>query len=250
MIIRKPMKSLKTRLAAGVLTAGLAGAAETSFAAAADPFALYGSEIRFNVLMDGSPVGSHVVSFDKTEDGLKVRSDFNIGVKFLFFSAYEFSYRSDATWRGGKLADLSARIDDNGELTVVNAVNAGNKLIIEGPKGRHEAAAEIFPTNHWNPAVLNTRLGVVLNTLTGRPNEVMIVKGDEETVETGAGPRVATRYDYQGELRNRVWYDKAGRWVRMKFQAKGGQTIEYVCEICGPGGQKLTGRETDGRYIR
>ena len=88
----------------------------------------------------------------------------------------------------------------------------------------------LFPTNHWNAGVLGqTR---VLNTLTGKINNVSILSKGIETVSTENGPIKATRYVYSGDLDNEVWYDDLGRWVKMRFKASDGSTINYVCKSC------------------
>ena len=45
----------------------------------------------------------------------------------------------------------------------------------------------------------------------------------------------ATRYAYSGDLKADVWYDDAGRWVKLRFRGRDGSVIEYVCRRCqGP----------------
>ena len=60
-----------------------------------------------------------------------------------------------------------------------------------------------------------------------------------ENVVTEIGRIPATRFAYSGDLQNEVWYDDAGRWVKMRFKGRDGSTIEYVCRRCqgGPRGK-------------
>ena len=126
---------------------------------------------------------------------------------------------------------VDARVDDDGVQSRILATRAESTMRIEHAGGRFETAAPLFPTNHWNPRVLGERR--VLNTLNGYVNEVRIVPRGRETVPTERGLVPATRYAYTGDLDNEIWYDDVGRWVKMRFAAKGGSVIDYECIKCG-----------------
>ena len=137
----------------------------------------------------------------------------------------------------GELTILDSSTDENGEVFAFTAVREGNSMSIKGMKAE-ALKAPIFPTTHWNAAILGQRR--ILNTLTGRENAVEISRVGVETVTTENGEIRATRYAYTGDLTNEVWYDSAGRWVKMRFQGKDGSTIEYMCRRCQDGGSMTT----------
>ena len=198
-----------------------------------NPMSLYGDEIVFDVYREGTLVGSHTVQFSKNEEHLQVRTVFQLDIKFLFITAYSYLYESDALWRGDQLQKLEARVDDNGDLSFVRASLEGERLQIESVNGQVDSEVPLFPTNHWHAGVLNQTQ--VLNTLTGRVNDVRIVAGDREPIDTERGPIQATRFAYTGDLENEVWYDDAGRWVKMRFKGTDDSIIDYVCRRCQGG---------------
>ena len=198
-----------------------------------DPIALYGPEIRFDVLREGRPAGLHTVTFESTNDGVFVQSNFELKVDLLFVTLYRFLYRSDAHWHEGKLQRLTAKVNDNGSSFSVSANRDGNSLIVEHTQKTYEVSAPLYPTDHWNPLVLGQER--VLNTLTGRINNVTIEPIVREWVETELGDVSATLYAYTGDLDTEVWYDDYGRWVKMRFGARDGSTIEYICRSCQGG---------------
>jgi hypothetical protein len=224
-----PKSRVSARLlacAAACASLALSGAAATeprpesrSADRSSDPIALYGGLLDFAVYRDGDLAGSHRVNFERAGDSVIVTGRFELDVEILFFRAYRFDYVSVGRWR-----------DDNGAKSSVRASRTADGFSVEGPQGSLRTPAPLYPTNHWNAAVLGeTR---VLNTLTGRINKVSIDRTGQETVTTERGPVRATRYVYEGELRTEVWYDDAGRWVRMRFQARDGSTIDYACRRC------------------
>ena len=80
----------------------------------------------------------------------------------------------------------------------------------------------------------------VLNTLTGKMNNVRIEARGQEYVPTEGGDVKAMRYAYTGELETEVWYDQEDRWVKMRFVGKDGVSIDYVCRKCqGPNAEPI-----------
>jgi hypothetical protein len=202
-------------------------------ATSVDPFALYGSEIRFDVLRNGKAAGFHEVRFGKDRHDILVESTFELEIDVLFFTAFRYVYRSEARWTEAGLESLRAEVDDDGRPFSFAAVREGERIRITTGEGNALAEAPLFPTNHWNAGVLDQRR--VLNTVTGRVNDVRIEARGREPVETEAGTVMAVRYAYTGDLENEVWYDDAGRWVKMRFKGRDGSTIEYVCRRCQGG---------------
>lgn len=226
--------SLKSMVCAAALAAVVAGGAEARETAdpapAVDPLKLYGEEIHFDVYREGSKVGFHRVQFERDGDVVSVGSTFELKINILFFTAFEFLYQSEAIWRDGHMESLSVAVDDDGDEKAVSVARDGDRMAVENATERFAVSGALYPTNHWNPGVLGqTR---VLNTLTGRINNVDIVPQGRELVETERGKQPAMKFAYTGDLQTEVWYDDAGRWVKMRFKGKDGSTIEYKCKRC------------------
>lgn len=217
--------------AAFLVVASQAGAREElPRAEAVDPTALYGAGIDFDVYREGKKVGYHKVRFDRDGKDLLVSSEFHLKIRILFLTAFEYLYQAEGRWRDGHLQRLEAAVNDNGTQMSVEAKLSGGLVAVTSAAGTVTERAPIYPTNHWNASVLpETR---VLNTLTGKINDVGIERRGREQVATEAGQVSATRYAYTGDLEADVWYDDAGRWVKLRFAARDGSVIEYACRRC------------------
>lgn len=113
----------------------------------------------------------------------------------------------------------------------MEAVATGGKLEIKGPRGERVIDGWIFPTNHWNVAQVSSEK--VLNSITGQIDHIAVRPREVETIVTPHGHILAERFEYTGELHDtHVWYDRAGRWVKMSFKARDGSWIEYRCTSC------------------
>ncbi|WP_416899094.1 MAG: DUF6134 family protein [Minwuia sp.] len=226
------MKTPSAVLASLFLAALPAGAGATT---AFDPLAAYGDRMSFEVYRDDSRIGTHEVRFRRDGESVAVDVNFDVAVKMLGLTVYRFSYDSDSVWRDGRPERLVSRIDDDGTPSEVRAEMANGATVVSGPKGTVSRDGVIFPTNHWNPAVVSEN--VVVNTLTGELAEVRIAPAGTETVNTNLGPVRAVRYSYSGDLRDTsVWYDDKGRWVKLAFTDSRGGRVEYRCIECGRAG--------------
>lgn len=226
-----PLRSVALAIALTATTPVLAGG-ETCQSGTTwrDPLDLYGNELVFSVFRDGDKVGFHRVVFRSVGDSLIAESEFSLAVKVLFFTAYRYRYTSTDVWRQGCLVSVDATVDENGNQTSVRADAEERRLTIAGPSGIETADAGIFPTNHWHDGVIGAQR--VLNTITGKVADVRIVDDGVDWVTVNGETYPARRYHYTGDLRNTVWYDDDGRWVKMRFTAEDGSTIEYVCAQC------------------
>ena len=198
-----------------------------------DPIALYGNDIMFEVERSGQTVGHHKTEFAVKNGILLVSNTLSIEIKIIFINAFRFLYNSHAAWARGKLQELTVTVDDNGSTFLLNANRDADGLKIESANGSFRISEIVFPTNHWNAKVLGQ--SKVLNTLTGRINQVRIDAVGKEPIMTERGKVMATKYLFSGELENTVWYDGAGRWVKMKFEGRDGIPITYNCRRCQGG---------------
>ena len=199
-----------------------------------NPFELYPNGLEFDVYRKGSRVGTHEVTFENDGNSWKVTSKFKLRVKVLFVTAYRFDFESTGVWRDGILQSLVAETNDNGKESSVDAYLAEDgKFYATGRKGPFVANNWVYPTTHWNVGAVES--DVVLNTLNGQLAKVEVLRKGIEPVDTQEdGPVEAERFEYTGELRDTIlWYDSDGRWVRMRFTTKQGETLNYVCRECG-----------------
>jgi len=196
-----------------------------------DPLELYGKEIVFDVMRNGAHVGQHRVDFKRTPGGLTVSVRMSIAIRFLGFDAYTYAYNSASQWRHGRLIHLNSNIDDDGTKKSVTVAAMGNGLSIQASDGHTVSSVPLYPTNHWNAGVLHA--SKVINTITGRVDDVRITLIGEDTVAFKGTTTEARHYRYSGDIKTDVWYDHYGRWVKMRFNASDGSTIEYHCRKCG-----------------
>lgn len=180
---------------------------------------LYGEEMHFDVKRNGKKIGDHFVTFKQENGTLAVKAETKIRVKFLFITAYKFDYKSEEIWQDNELRSLNAYTNDNGDVSEVNY-------------SYNDESSPLFSTNHWNPNVLEA--DHVLNTITGKINDVTISKMGWENLSIQDETVSALRHVYSGDLNDvTTWYDEQGRWVGLQFKGKDETVISYECNLCG-----------------
>ena len=195
------------------------------------PFDGYDSKIGFDVVRNGEVVGQHVTAFSHEGSDLIVESKMNLEITFLGVPVYSFDYRSLEKWSDGVLSHIDVDIKDGADQIKISSLLNTKELTIIAPSGTFRVGGPIISTNHWNEDVV--RQSRVLNTLTGKINQVKISNRGEERIPVKGSYVLATRYDYSGELTDTsVWYDARGRWSKLKFKARDGSTVEYICNTC------------------
>ncbi|MEK9678609.1 MAG: DUF6134 family protein [Rhodospirillaceae bacterium] len=75
----------------------------------------------------------------------------------------------------------------------------------------------------------------VVVTLTGKISEVWIDSTGTQVIQAQGATIQAVRYACTWEIETMVWYDAAGRWVKMMFKAQDGSMIAYRCRDSGLG---------------
>ena len=190
-----------------------------------NPFELYGGCIAFSVFRKGKKIGSHKVSFKGEPENFTVKAECHLAVNLLFFTAYKFQYSSVSQWSEGVLNSLDVSTTINGIKSRVKARREDYELSIIGKKGKSRVKLPIFPTDHWHFGVVDEN--IVINTLTGDLNNVVILRKNQERLTCGSRSFLAQRYSYTGDLKTDVWYDEEKRWVGMQFEGSDGGFVDY-----------------------
>jgi hypothetical protein len=212
-----------------IATSSSASAQNTS-PAFVDPIALYGDQVKYDILRNGQEVGQHRISFGRRGETTIAETRTDIDIPFLFLTGYRFDYQSKTVWRGDRLENLTAMTDDDGDRTSVEVVHRDRKFVVAGPNGSLTLAKQLLPTEHWSFAFIQA--DEILNTITGQVNRITRTKLASAFVPAANGIVRANRYRLDGDIQLETWYDDEGRWLGMRFAGKDGSLIEYRCRDC------------------
>ena len=196
------------------------------------PWDLYPNGLTFDVKRNGDRVGRHTVGFKQTGKAVfQVNTEMTVSITLFSIPVYRYRYTSETEWQAGQMIRLMAEQDDDGDVSRVLALRQDQTWAITGPEVRVKSQKQLYPTDHWHAGVIAQT--EVLDTLTGEITDVTITPGEAERIKAQGRLVTATPYRYTGDIEVTVWYDQAGRWVKMAFEAGEGSDMEYYCVECG-----------------
>lgn len=170
-------------------------------------------------------IGSDILTFSRDGEDLIVDVAINIEVNFLFITVHSLVSERRETWRNGRFVSYKSHTDENSELIEVTARAEGGKFVVEGPSGRAEADSPVFPTNPWNPEIVNST--VQMDTKTGELLNATVAPAGSETIEVAGRAVETSKYKVTGDLERELWFDANGNWIQLRFP-KDGETLTFT----------------------
>ncbi len=185
----------------------------------------HGDKLEFDVLRDGGPLGSHIVTFSRTGDTLTVETDVELKVTFGPVTFFEYIHDVTEKYTAGKLAWVGSRTKKDGRWKTLSAQAAGGGLKVAGEAFNGTLNGLVIPSTHWNQEEM--KQAAMFSTETGEMLPMKVTDRGMERLKVGSATIDARRYDVVSELTASFWYDAQGRWVKCAFEAEGSK-IEYV----------------------
>jgi uncharacterized protein DUF6134 len=206
-----------------LVSAAACGVMRTAVAQPASPES---KRLAFRLVREGNAIGTHVLTFARSDNRLDVHIEVDIAVRFGPLVLFRYTLRGLEQWQNGQVVHLDATTNDNGTADQMHADRDTRGLWIEGSQAsRYLAPSDALPATHWNMAELQTpwinlQGGRLLHPVVRRvgPGPVTMAGGQTET---------ATEYALSGDARLDIWYNAARQWSGLRFAAKDGSEVRY-----------------------
>jgi Family of unknown function (DUF6134) len=177
----------------------------------------------FEILMNGKPVGRHVVTV--TEAGSLTRARIEIDMAGRIGPiGFTYSHRCDEAWSGDTLVSINCTDRENRKTASLSGQRDGVNLKINGTGFKGNAPAGILPSSWWRAST--TRQRQIMDSRDGRIANFSVNRVGAETLQIGGAPVQTTHYRVRGVAAKDLWYDAQGRWVRSTFRLAG-QSFDY-----------------------
>lgn len=185
-------------------------------------------ELRFDVRLDDSPIGSQVFRIQKDGDRSRVSIEASFDVKFFFVTAYTYRHRNEEVWNGDCLASIESSTDDNGKPFRVRGANEDGAFVVETGKGRETLPSCVVSFSYWNPARLGA--GRLLNSQTGEYEAVRLRELGTAKVPFRGRDVDARHVLLEGDkIRIELWYAvEGGEWVALESTTTSGRRLKYL----------------------
>jgi hypothetical protein len=182
--------------------------------------------LAFRLIREGSPIGTHVLTFARTDNGLDVRIAVDIAVTFGPLVLFRYALRGREQWQNGSVVHVDATIDNDGTPEQMSADRDERGLWVEGSQSaRYLAPANALPATHWNMAELQVPW---INLQGGRLLHPLVQRlGSGPLAVAGGRTETATEYALSGDARLDLWYSALGQWSGLRFTANDSSEIRY-----------------------
>ena len=183
---------------------------------------------RFEVLLDGKPIGQHSFSLVENNGQAQIKTNANFAVKILGFTAYRYQHNNTETWQGACLSRMQASTNDNGDKLIVNGTRSNNSFTVKTATNSATLPACLKSFAYWNLAYMQTPQ--LLNSQTGELMNVRLQAMGNDNIMIGDQFTAAKRYRLTGkDLQIDLWYSAQNRWVGLESLADG-KRIRYVLQ--------------------
>jgi hypothetical protein len=182
-------------------------------------------ELVFDIVREGSKIGTHRFRFTRSGERVDVAIDIQIQVKVLLLTVFAYQHSNRETWEDGRLVKLATRTNDDGEEMQVVGVMTPAGFKVSGKAGEEMLTPPVMPTSYWRTGTVEARQ--MLNTQTGEVMNVTVTPGPETRIRARGRMIDARHYVISGDLRLELWYDRDDILVGLRFKASDGSTIHY-----------------------
>jgi hypothetical protein len=186
--------------------------------------------VTYRVLRDGAEAGRHVMTVSRTGSQLVVTNDIAIAVGLLGITVYRYEHVSTERWDGERLVALDSRTNKNGRKKRLEGRRSGERLVLTNQDGEHRSFRDSpITTALWHPRTPHQ--DTLLEIEDGWMKRLESRDLGRDEVPVGGRTLPAQRFRLGGEIGRDVWYDDAGRLVRVAFDSgKDGSRIVVAAE--------------------
>jgi hypothetical protein len=206
------------------LVASVAGAA--LFTAAGYSTGIAPRTWNFSAYLDDAPIGYHRFTLREDSARTELRSEARFEVKVMFITVYLYAHDAVEQWRGNCLESLTSRTDSNGDRQTVAGTREGAGFAIATGRSVETIDGCVMSFAYWNPAMLGQ--SQLLNSQTGKYEQVRIVALGEEKLSVRGEPVNAKRYRITGPRQPiDLWYSTGDEWLGLESTVAGGRRLRY-----------------------
>lgn len=179
--------------------------------------------LNFDIYMNGGRVGAHSVTVERAGEDTLVRVAIDMKGKVGLFS-FSYSHACTERWRAEQLQALNCRDQENKTINEVRAERGPAGLTVFRNGAQIATGVDALPSSWWRARTINQ--SQLLDTRDGKLMPVRTAKVGSPTITVGGATIAAGHHKLRSTTTTDIWYDSAGRWVKMKFKLSG-QNFEY-----------------------
>jgi Family of unknown function (DUF6134) len=179
----------------------------------------------FDVLLKGTRIGQHAVTFTPEGDGFRANTRLELRVKLAFITLVDLRHESRELWQAGRLMELASVTNDGDDLFEVTAAATKDGIRVESESGPIIAPPHIRTSNTiWDPRCMLQH--ELIDAQNGGVIGLVAEPLGEEHVEVAGRQMSAMRYrGITPNAAGQLWY-AGDELVKVQLEVRG-ETVDY-----------------------
>ena len=192
------------------------------------------NRIEFDIYRNNKNIGTHIFSFDKSNDNLAVESEIKFEIKKLGVVLYKYYVKGTEIYKDGKLIEFSSKTNQNGKSKYVNLKLAGKDFIVDGSSYKGKTKTEFLIGTWWNHSIVEAKAQI--SAVSGRIIHQKVTFLGKEAITINGKTYKTLHFNFSSidgslskdkRLNTDIWYEEDTlNWVKASFDKKG--KWEYV----------------------
>ena len=187
------------------------------------------NRIEFDIYRNDKHIGTHIFSFEKSGDGLSVKSEIKFSIKKLGIVLYKYYAVGTEVYEDRKMIKFNSETNQNGKNKYVNINLENDEYIVDGSSYKGKAPVDFLIGTWWNHNLVEAKAQI--SAVSGRIIKQKVTFFGKETIKFGDKSYSTLHYNFSStdkklgkgkKLNTDVWYDeKTLNWVKASFKKKG-----------------------------
>ena len=187
------------------------------------------NRIKFDIYRNDKHIGTHIFSFEKSGDGLSVKSEIKFSIKKLGIVLYKYYAEGTEVYKDEKMIKFNSKTDQNGKNKYVNIILENDEYIVDGSSYKGKAPVDFLIGTWWNHDIVEAKAQI--SAVSGRIIKQKVKFLGKETIKFGEKSYNALHFNFSStdkkldkkkKLNTDIWYDeKTLNWVKASFNKKG-----------------------------
>ena len=176
----------------------------------------------FEVIRNGSAIGTQVVEIKQQGDTLIATTESKIAVKLLGLVVYRMHQVLTETYKGGRLVAISGETVDGNGKRLAEIARDGDHWTGHYNKEARAFDCDCSGSTMWHVSSMKTAM---IETSQGQLRHVTITDHGMETLTLPEGKVQAHHFTVGGDLDREVWYNASGNLVSAMQRGSDGSKI-------------------------
>lgn len=192
------------------------------------------NRIEFDIYRNNRNIGTHIFSFDKSNDKLAVESEIKFEIKKFGVVLYKYNVKGTEIYKDGKLIEFNSKTNQNGKSKYVNLKLIGKDFIVDGSSYKGKTKNEFLIGTWWNHSIVEAKAQI--SAVSGRIIHQKVTFIGKETITINGKNYKTLHFNFSStdgslskdkKLNTDIWYEEETlNWVKASFNKKG--KWEYV----------------------